>query len=123
MIRLGNLEKQKLAAATGLAPIQIDKLLSMGVIDEKAALKVIVCHDYRSLRRRGLYKASQVKQVLSERYGVTLGFVSKCAAGEKVVKRYNCLKCGKNIDFRTKKRNRGKCDSCVAEDIKKEIMS
>lgn len=121
MIKFGNLEKEKLAGMTGLAPIQIEQLLAMDIIDEKKALDAIIRHDVRSLRRRKIYKAAQIKSVLAERYGVTIGCVSRNMRGTKTGLRYYCIECGKEITWKTKKKNMGRCEVCVASEIRETL--
>ncbi len=123
MIVFGNKEKNKLAAATGLAPIQVDKLLAMGVIDEKGALMAIIKHDAAMLRRKRIYKVADIHKVLAERYGVSVYIVKKCMAGERKELRYHCISCGKEITWKTKKKNLGKCESCVVDDLREEAIS
>ena len=123
MIAFGNKEKTKLAAVTGLAPIQIDKLLDMGLIERKNALGAIVRHDAGILRRKGVYKVADIQTVLAERYGVSKYFVKQCMGSgkEKMERKYHCIRCGKEITWKTKKKNLGRCDVCMLEDLRTDV--
>lgn len=121
MIAFTNKEKEKLAAVTGLAPIQVDKLITMGLIDYKNALKAIVKHDAFMLKRKRLYRVAEIHRVLAERYGTSIYFIKQCMAKERKAPRYHCIRCGKEITWKIKKKNLGKCDACLLDDMRADL--
>lgn len=116
MIRLQESEIQKLASITELTPMQIQKLLAMGLVDENRALDALVLYDFKRIKRRKQYKVGQIIEAVMEKYKVPRSRVERIIYNKKR-KRYYCDKCSKEIPSREKKRGNGKCDHCVALEI------
>lgn len=116
MIKLQESEIQKLSAITEIEPIQLHKLLTMGLIDENRALDQLILHDFRRIKRRKQYKVSQIIEAVIEKYKVPRSRVERVIYAKKVKKHY-CDKCSKEITNRERKRGNGKCDHCVALEI------
>lgn len=116
MIKLQESEIQKLSAIIELTPMQIQKLLTMGLIDESRALDVLILYDFRRIKRRKQYKVGQIIEAVVEKYKVPRSRVERVIYAKKV-KRYYCDKCSKEITNRERKRGNGKCDHCVALEI------
>ena len=116
MIALNEQEIVKLSAITEMTPMQIQKLLTMGLIDEKRAIDMLILYDFRRIKRRKLYTVSQIVEAIIEKYKVPKSRVNKVIYGKKV-KHYYCDKCSKEISNRERKRGHGKCDHCVAIEI------
>ena len=53
MIQFQQQEIEKLAAITGLTPLQVNKLLAMGLINRQEALSAMLVYDWRRLKQRG----------------------------------------------------------------------
>lgn len=83
MIQFQQQEIEKLAAITGLTPMQVSKLLAMGLINRQEALSAMLVYDWRRLKQRGKYKVAQIFAALSERYGVPKWRVEKAVYYKK----------------------------------------
>lgn len=116
MIKLQEHEIQKLSSITELSPMQIQKLLAMGLIDESRALDALILYDFKRIKRRKQYKVGQIIEAVMEKYKVPRSRVERIIYNKKR-KRYYCDKCAKEITNREKKRGNGKCDHCVALEI------
>lgn len=116
MIKLNETELQKLSAITELPLMQIQKLLTMGLINENRAIDVLILYDYKRIKRRGLYKVSQIVEAMADKYKVPSSRVYRVIYAKKV-KRYYCVKCSKSISSREYKRGNGKCNKCAALEI------
>lgn len=113
MIRLQEAEYGKLASITGLTIIQLEKLFSMGLIEEERALDALILYDFRRIKRRHLYKVGQIVLAVMEKYQVPKSRVERVIYHKKK-KVYYCDQCNKQITNREKRRGNGKCDHCVA---------
>ena len=116
MIKLTEPEIQKLSAITELSPMQVQKLLTMGLIDESRAMDVLILYDFKRIKRRKQYKVSQIIEAIIEKYKVPRSRVERVIYAKKT-KRYYCDKCSKEITKRERLRGNGKCDHCVALEI------
>ena len=116
MIKLNEAEIQKLASITELTPMQIQNLLTMGLIDESRALDALILYDFRRAKRRKQYKVGQIIEAVVEKYKVPRSRVERVIYAKKT-KRYYCDKCSKQITHREQNRGNGKCDHCVALEI------
>ena len=116
MIRLQEKEIEKLSAITDITPVQVTKLIALGIIDENRCLDALLVYDYRRLKRRGEYKVAQIFEALMERYKVSKWRVEKAVYYKTPKKKY-CKACQKEISGREYARGNGKCDKCVADEI------
>lgn len=116
MIKLQEQEIHKLSSITELSPMQIQKLLAMGLVDESRALDVLILYDFKRIKRRKQYKVGQIIEAVMEKYKVPRSRVERVIYHKKR-KRYFCDKCSKEISSREKKRGNGKCDHCIALEI------
>ncbi|MDE6347067.1 MAG: hypothetical protein K2L55_10490 [Muribaculaceae bacterium] len=116
MVQFKEKEIEKLAAITGTTPLQISKLIALGVLDESKCLDALLIYDFRRLKRRGIYKVAQIFEALMERYKVPKWRAEK-AVYYKVKKKRYCKSCQKEISGREYVRGNGKCDQCVAKEI------
>ena len=96
--------------------MQVQKLISLGLISETRALDVLILYDFRRIKRRKLYTVAQIIEALIEKYKVSKYRVEKIIYHKKQ-KRYFCDKCAKEITNRERRRGNGKCDHCVALEI------
>ena len=116
MVQLREKEIEKLSAITGIAPVQITKLISLGILDELRCMDVLLQYDFRRLKRRKQYRVSQIIEALMERYKVAKWRVER-AIYHKAPKKHYCSSCQKEISGREYSRGHGKCDQCVAKGI------
>lgn len=107
---------QHLSSITELSPMQLKKLISMGLIDGDAALDVLMKYDYRRIKRRNVYRVAQIQQAMADKYHVPVSRVARVVYSKKK-KMYYCEACGKNITSREYKLGKGKCKACVAREI------
>lgn len=117
MIQFQQQEIEKLAAITGLTPMQVSKLLAMGLINQQEALSAMLVYDWRRLKQRGKYKVAQIFAALSERYDVPKWRVEKAVYFKKKSTQKYCVVCKRPISGREYNRGNGKCDKCVAAEI------
>lgn len=116
MIQLGEKEIEKLSAITGITPVQVTKLIALGVLDESKCLDALLAYDFRRLKRRGIYKVAQIFEALMERYKVPKWRAEKAVYFKATKKKY-CKSCQKEISGREYARGNGRCDQCVAKEI------
>lgn len=116
MIQLQQKEIEKLAAITNLTPIQVEKLIAMNILDDQRCLDAMLVYDWKRLRRRKIYKVSQICEALMERYKVPKWRVEKAVYYKQRKKKY-CSQCQKEISGREYSRGNGKCDHCVGTEI------
>lgn len=116
MIRLGDREFGKLSEITGVSDFDLQKLYSIGLLNEGLSLTHIIKHDYNTIRRMGKYSGSQIAMAIAKKYGVTTSRVYN-AMHNKKSRTYYCEICGKQIPKLTFTKNKGWCDDCVVDSI------
>ena len=116
MIKLQEKEIEKLSAITEITPVQVTKLIALGILDEQRCLDALLVYDYRRLKRRGAYKVAQIFEALGERYKVPKWRIEKAVYYKASKKRF-CKVCQKEISGREYARGNGMCDKCVAKEI------
>lgn len=116
MIQLQQKEIEKLATITNLSPLQVSKLIALGILNDNRCLDAILVYDWKRLKRRKQYKVSQIFEALMERYKVSKSRVERAVYYKQRKKKY-CEKCQREISNREYNRGNGKCDRCVGIEI------
>lgn len=109
-----DLEKLSIIAETPLVHIQ--RLHSMGVLDDRAVFLHMMSCDFKRIKSRGYYTTKQIIAALANEYQVTEGVVKRAINSSKP-KEFLCLQCGRLTDKKELKRNRGVCDQCLTNEI------
>lgn len=115
-IQLTDKEFQKLAEETGVSQYDLQKLNSMGILQDPVLLDLLIQHDFKIVKRADKYRTSQIITRLAMFYHVNRTRVMN-AIGSKRVSNYFCEECGKLISKSEYRRNEGLCDDCVAKSI------
>lgn len=116
MIRLDENDISKLAEATGVSVIDLQKLYVMGLLKESAVIGSLVRYDYNQIKKMGKYTPAQIFFALTSKYQITR-YAAQNMVYSKYKSRYYCEKCGIEIGKPKYMRNDGLCDKCVALSI------
>lgn len=113
MIRLDDTEIEKLSDAIGVSVMDLQKLYTMGMLKEKAALECLVRYTYGKIKKMGNYTPTQIFFMLTNKYKISR-YAAQSMVYNKHKSRYYCDKCGVEIKKSQYIRNDGLCDKCVA---------
>lgn len=116
MIRLREKEIEKLSIILQLPQHNLEKVASMGLINEPVAIDMLVVYDWKKLKRDGKYTVKQIIQALMDEYQISRSKVQSAVYGKRK-HTYSCQKCGKRITKSESVRNNGICDMCVSKSI------
>ena len=116
MIKLREKDIEKLAILLELPQYAVEKMATMQLIDEKAAVNRLIAYDWKKLKARRKFSTRHIVQALEDEYQVGKGKVLG-AVYEKRKCVYSCVKCGKRITKAESLRNKGICDRCVSKSI------
>lgn len=115
-LHLGEKEINKLALITNMTPMQINKLLNLRLLDRNNCLDALLVYDYKRLKRRTVYRISQIVPALMERYNISEYRVKKAVYKKAKLQRV-CECCQKEISGLEYSRGNGKCNECIAASI------
>lgn len=116
MIRLRQKDIERLSNMTGVAEADIQKLVSMNLIDHKYAVDRLIQYSYKQLKAKKCYTPAQMTEALMREYGASRGKVQNAMYGKKAKEHY-CSECMRRISAAMYKKNDGLCDSCFSKRI------
>lgn len=109
-------EYNKLSIKTGIPAIDLQKLDAMGLIVNEVAVRMVFEYEYRLQRKKTKALPKLIIQAIANKYDMPVAKVRKYLfARENPV--YYCVQCNKEITNLEYRRNMGKCDQCVIDEI------
>lgn len=119
MNRIRDKDVERLATILQIGQVDLMKLVSMGLIDHKPAMRLLVKYSYQRLKRKKYYKVKQIISAVAMEYGVSERFV-RDAIYSRQKRLHYCVKCMRKISASDAHRNNGLCDECFSQTIQIE---
>lgn len=95
----------------------IEKLNSMGMINQRSALSAIIANDWVRLRKLRRFRNDALVQALSDEYDFAKSSILRIVHPQRGKKQLYCEQCGEPVGKIESERNNGICDKCMADKI------
>ena len=95
----------------------IEKLNSMGMINQRSALSAIIANDWVRLRKLRRFRNDALVQALSDEYDFSKSSILRIVHPQRGKKQLYCEQCGEPVGKIEAERNSGICDKCMADKI------
>lgn len=123
-MKKGKFNNKHLNKFSGISGVDLKDLLildELGALDSTGIIFLLVKNDYKKLTEGTEYTGRQIRDALAKEYNISPHYVESIIYNKKNNKMFFC-KCGEEMSQYKFTKNKGVCDKCIAESIKKSIQ-
>lgn len=107
----------KFSAISGVPVVEIQKLFTIGALDDTVVTKILVQHDYNHIKKYGKFTKGQIMRAIGQEYQISTSAIQNAVYQKKKQREYVCKNCGSAMGKSEYSRNKGVCDGCKINEI------